>query len=706
MGRVKGVRAGVWGLLAVAGTAVAQPYGLDSRAASPPYLSMPVVDAAVPALLSQTGAFAVMNASTLTPAAGLVPYGLVQPFWSDASLKARWISLPYDGGPGANPKIAFTTGEWTFPDGTVFVKHFDMVLNEQTQARRRLETRLLVRSQGGGVYGRAYRWRPDGTDADVISENASNNTELLTVTRADGTTRQQTWIYPRPSQCLACHTSAAGGVLGVKTRQLNGDLQYPSTGRTDNQLRTWGHLGMLDAPYAEGAIAGYPRLAALGDATKPMLDRVRSYIDSNCASCHRPGGVGLFDARHDTPIAQQGIFGHAGSGPNKLVRRDPGASRILARSAMTSLQGGMPPLAKDVVDTAWIQAVTAYLDETYDLASVAAYGDNTKVRVTFNQPVEAQSATTPANYAIAGIAVSGATLSADARLVTLDTSPLAASTPYELVVNNVRAAAAPAGPIWPDTRRAFQLNVLDPGYDEDGDGMPNGVEVQQARNPVVKDNDVFGNAKLFAMQQYRDFLGREGDWPGIDYWTFQVGPASRAFVIESFFKSEEFQGMASPLARLYFAYFLRVPDYAGLDFWLRYRRAGHTLDEISAFFAQSAEFQTNYGALDNGQFVTLVYQNVLGRAPDAGGFAFWKNELDTGARTRGQVMLGFSESEEYGGSSGSMVYVAMMYFGMLRREPDPQGFAFWVDYRNQGNSGLALIDAFLGSPEYRSRFLP
>jgi hypothetical protein len=47
-----------------------------------------------------------------------------------------------------------------------------------------------------------------------------------------------------------------------------------------------------------------------------------------------------------------------------------------------------------------------------------------------------------------------------------------------------------------------------------------------------------------------------------------------------------------------------------------------------------------------------------------------------------------------------------MYFGMLRRTPEQQGFDFWVGYRNAGNSGLALIDAFLGSQEYRNRFLP
>ena len=252
------------------------------------------------------------------------------------------------------------------------------------------------------------------------------------------------------------------------------------------------------------------------------------------------------------------------------------------------------------------------------------------------------------------------------------------------------------------------LPALDPNLDSDGDGIPNGVETAEGRNPSVKDNDVFGNARLFVMQQYRDFLSREGDAGGINAWVNNInsGVQSRGQVIESFFGSQEFQGTIAPVARLYFAYFLRIPDYSGLNFWIGYYRAGNSLDAISNAFAGSAEFQSRYGALDNAGFVNLVYQNVLGRAPDAGGFAYWKGRLDGGFMTRGQVMLGFSESEEFRLSSDSKVYVTMMYFGMLRRAPDQGGFDFWVNYRNGGNSGLALIDGFLGSPEYRNRFLP
>jgi hypothetical protein len=104
--------------------------------------------------------------------------------------------------------------------------------------------------------------------------------------------------------------------------------------------------------------------------------------------------------------------------------------------------------------------------------------------------------------------------------------------------------------------------------------------------------------------------------------------------------------------------------------------------------------------------VDLVYQNVLGRAPDTGGRAYWKGQLDTGARSRGNVMIGFSESAEYRALSASEVYVTMIYVGMLRRAPEPGGFSYWVNYLDTGNSGLALINGFFASPEYHNRFLP
>jgi hypothetical protein len=253
---------------------------------------------------------------------------------------------------------------------------------------------------------------------------------------------------------------------------------------------------------------------------------------------------------------------------------------------------------------------------------------------------------------------------------------------------------------------AFEF--LNFGLDTDADGIPDVVEANEGTNPLVKDNDVFGNPRLFVMQQYRDFLGREGDPGGVTFWTNQINSAAqtRAQVINSFFNSTEFQNSTAPVTRLYFAYFLRIPDYGGLLFWVNSFKSGTSLSAISNAFAQSAEFQARYGSLNNAEFVTLVYNNVLGRAPDAGGLAFWTGQLDSGAMTRGQVMLGFSESPEYKTVIINEVFVVQIYIGMLRRSPDQGGFNFWVGLLDGGTSGLSLIQGFLDAAEYRARFLP
>ena len=119
------------------------------------------------------------------------------------------------------------------------MKQFDLPTDDTNPAiKRRLETRFLVRDSTGGVYGVTYKWRPDNSDADLLTTSVRENINIRT---ASGT-RTQTWYYPSREDCLTCHTSSAGGVLGVKSRQMNRDITYPS-GVADNELRAWNHVG-------------------------------------------------------------------------------------------------------------------------------------------------------------------------------------------------------------------------------------------------------------------------------------------------------------------------------------------------------------------------------------------------------------------------------------------------------------------------------
>ncbi len=331
---------------------------LDPRPHAKAYLLMPAQPGGgLPRLLSQTGAF--KDTARLTPADGLTAYDIIVPFWSDGAAKTRWISVPDD------QKIKFrTTGEWVFPPGTVFIKTFELATNAlNPNSLRRLETRLLVCAANGGVYGAVYKWRADNRDAELL---ASNLTEAIPIQTATGV-RTQPWYYPSRQDCLTCHTANAGYVLGVKTRQLNRDFSYPS-GVADNELRVWNRLGLFDTNLDGSDLEKLPQLARLDDPTRSLEDRARSYLDANCAQCHRPRGtVAYFDARYDTPLARQ----HLINGPVLIDERIENA-RIIAPNdiwrsllymrADTTEPFKMPPLARNTVDEPGMKLLRQWIE--------------------------------------------------------------------------------------------------------------------------------------------------------------------------------------------------------------------------------------------------------------------------------------------------------------------------------------------------------
>ena len=344
------------------------PYGMTTNGIVAAFLNMPSTSGgSMPPMLSGTGAFS--DTPNRMPAGGLIPYIPNTPLWSDAAVKSRYLAVPNNGGViTPNEQISFlTTNSWTFPAGTVFVKNFDLVVDE-TNANvplRRLETRLLVRDINGAVYGVTYKWRPDNSDADLL--NTSLN-EDIAITNATGV-RTQTWYYPSPADCLTCHTPVANYVLGVNTRQLNGNLTYPVTSVTDNQLRTLNRLGLFNPAINEASIFNYSKLSALTNLSASLEERARSYLDANCAQCHQPGGVGTtFDARYDTPLASQNITNYPatislGLDNACIVKsKDVWRSVLLYRVNTNAAAIKMPPLARNLIDTNAVQVFADWIN--------------------------------------------------------------------------------------------------------------------------------------------------------------------------------------------------------------------------------------------------------------------------------------------------------------------------------------------------------
>jgi uncharacterized protein YkwD len=208
-----------------------------------------------------------------------------------------------------------------------------------------------------------------------------------------------------------------------------------------------------------------------------------------------------------------------------------------------------------------------------------------------------------------------------------------------------------------------------------------------------------------AVVQYLDFLFRLPDLGGLLYWADQIltGRTTGPAVAESFLRSPEFSGRVAPIVRLYLAALDRFPDRDGVTYWAQQAAAGRPLASIAAYLAASPEFVARYGALDDAAFVDRVYVNVLGRPADDTGRAYWTGRL-AGGLSRGDLVLGFAESAEHRAATDPEVLVAMTYLGMLRREPDAGGLAYWSGLVRQGLGIGALVAGLYWSPEYAARF--
>lgn len=313
---------------------------------------------ALPGLLSQTGAFS--DLVQLTPHSGIYPYEINQPFWSDGAIKSRWFGLP-----AGNAQLDFENRNPArrIPVGSVWIKHFEMEMIEgDPTSRRRLETRFIVKTTDH-VYGITYRWNADQSDAELVPEDGDS--ETLEVVRG-GQVVQQIWRYPSRSECLHCHSTASGGVLGFSRHQLNRSIRWHGP-EAENQLALLEESGFLQS----GTTSGQRVSVSMTDETASLSQKVASYLDSNCASCHRPGGpaVGNWDARITTPLWQKNLLGGLlvrGESESEKALIVPGSPDFSAVVSRMSVRGArqMPPIATHIVDAEGVALMREWITST------------------------------------------------------------------------------------------------------------------------------------------------------------------------------------------------------------------------------------------------------------------------------------------------------------------------------------------------------
>ncbi len=329
------------GLLAAAllalGGAVAH-----AHLAAPQVSDAAVTGAGFPRNLSEFGFFA--NGARQVPAAGVTPYALNTPLWSDGAEKLRFIYLPQ------GTQLAVDgEGLLKFPVGAAIIKTF--AFGEGAE-RRLIETRVLLHRADGWL-ALPYRWNAEQTDATLAL--AGGRLDLVTPAG-----EAISYAIPNKNQCKTCHSKDGQVIpIGPKARNLSAEW-----------LGGMAAAGLLDrVPQGAGQLPDWRT-----HATGPAAPLARAYLDVNCAHCHQPGGgasnSGL-DLRweqsdaHAIGIMKRPVAAGRGAGGHdfSVLPGQPDASILLYR--MDSAEPGiaMPELGKATVDKDGVAVVRRWISE-------------------------------------------------------------------------------------------------------------------------------------------------------------------------------------------------------------------------------------------------------------------------------------------------------------------------------------------------------
>jgi len=240
--------------------------------------------------------------------------------------------------------------------------------------------------------------------------------------------------------------------------------------------------------------------------------------------------------------------------------------------------------------------------------------------------------------------------------------------------------------------------------------------------------NVIDTPEYFVRQHYLDFLGREPDDSGLNFWSDQILGCGEDFncterrtinVSAAYFLSIEFQQTGGLVDGLYRASYGRAPLFD--EFMPDARTIGDDLivgqpgweqvletnkQEFLDAWVERAAFRAAYDNLANDGYVDALISNT--------GVTFTPEErevlldgLNNSTLTRAAVLQRVAQNERFVKAKFNEAFVRMQYFGYLRRDPDDSGFHFWLDKLNEfdGNFEQAeMVKAFLVSGEYRQRF--
>ncbi len=257
--------------------------------------------------------------------------------------------------------------------------------------------------------------------------------------------------------------------------------------------------------------------------------------------------------------------------------------------------------------------------------------------------------------------------------------------------------------------------------------LGNNTEAVFTGRAVANANPI-DTAEYFVRQHYLDFLGRNPDESGFNFWSDQMlGCGANADCLErrtinvsaAYFLSTEFMQTGGLVDGLYRASYGARPQFeqfmpdtrtiaqgivVGRANWERDLAANR--EAFLNAWVQRPAFRAAYDQLGNSDYVEALVGHT-GVSFSSGEREALVNSLNSGAATRASVLGQVAENQQFVNAKRNEMFVMMQYFGYLRRNPDPSGLDFWLNKLNQfdGNFERAeMVKAFLVSGEYRNRF--
>lgn len=210
----------------------------------------------------------------LKPAYKVLPYDLNSALFTDYAHKKRFIWMP------AGVQAAYNSdGEiLNFPTGTVLIKNFYYENVQPGNTTRIIETRLMIRKEGEWIFAN-YIWNEEQTEAVLNMNGSFTNIEW----NEGGAIKNTAYRIPSQVECFTCHKNGNIAIpIGPKPQNLNKLYNY--NGQAKNQLVKWTEEGYLNTT-PDNIVS----TVDWTDTSKPLEERVRSYLDINCAHCHHEG---------------------------------------------------------------------------------------------------------------------------------------------------------------------------------------------------------------------------------------------------------------------------------------------------------------------------------------------------------------------------------------------------------------------------------